>query len=193
MKIGLYFGSFNPIHNGHLAIAQSMIDQGEVDKVRFIISPQSPFKKKPSLAHAFDRLDMVSRAIEDNFKMEVSNVEFDMPTPSYTIDTLLVLSEKEPEKMFVLIIGEDNVKSFHRWKKADVILKHYEVLIYQRSGSTRPEILHSSFRVVDGPMFELSASYLREQIKKGHSVEYLMPKVVSDFIESKRLYKIKSS
>lgn len=189
MRIGLFFGSFNPIHNGHLAIAQSVVDQGAVDKVRFIVSPQSPFKQKPSLAHPFDRLDLVRLAIEDNYKLEVSNIEFDMPTPNYTIDTMNELVRREPEKKFVLIVGEDNLESFQRWKKADVLLKHFEVLAYRRTGSDAESVFeHPNVEFIDGPVIDLSASFLRSQIKKGYSIEYLVPSSVSEQIKAKGLY-----
>ncbi len=121
MKIGLFFGSFNPIHIGHLIIANTMAENTDLEEVWFVVSPQNPFKKQKSLLHEFDRLEMVERAIQDNFKLKASDIEFHLPRPSYTIDTLTVLQEKYPEHQFGLIMGGDNLSHFHKWKNYEQI------------------------------------------------------------------------
>ena len=140
MKVGLFFGSFNPIHTGHLIIANVMIESTDIQKVWFVVSPQNPLKKSKSLLHEFDRLDMVRAAAYDNYNLDVSDVEFNLPRPSYTIDTLVYLSEKHPDNEFVLIIGEDNLKSFPKWKNFESILKNYSLYVYPRRGSSESNL-----------------------------------------------------
>jgi nicotinate-nucleotide adenylyltransferase len=135
MKIGLYFGSFNPIHVGHLIVANIMANSPDLDQVWFVVSPQNPFKKSKTLLHEFDRFDMVEKAIADNPKLKVSDIEFAMPKPSYTIDTLARFTEKYPNHTFKLIIGEDNLAAFPNWKNFDKILEFYGLLVYPRPNS----------------------------------------------------------
>ena len=134
-EIGLFFGSFNPIHTGHMIIANLVKETTSVEEVWFIVSPQNPFKKNKNLLHEFDRLDMVNAAIADDYQFRSSDVEFNMPRPSYTIDTLTVLQEKHPDKKFKLIIGEDNLASFPKWKNHDKILEHFGLIVYPRPNS----------------------------------------------------------
>jgi len=190
-KIGLFFGSFNPIHIGHLIIANTMLETTDLDEVRFVVSPQNPHKKRNSLLHEFDRLYMVERAISENYKMKGEDVEFRMPLPSYTIDTLTYLTEKNPDKKFVLIIGEDNLQHFSKWKNYEQILENYELYVYPRPDAQKDLELknHPKIRMVKAPLLDISATYIRELIKKGQSVRYLIPPEVEGYINSKGFYK----
>ncbi|MBL7849708.1 MAG: nicotinate-nucleotide adenylyltransferase [Cyclobacteriaceae bacterium] len=189
-KIGLFFGSFNPIHVGHLIIANLMAENTDLNKVWFVVSPQNPFKPSRSLLHEFDRFDMVKAAIADNYKLEVTDVEFRMPKPSYTIDTLTVLSEKHPNKQFVVILGEDNLENFEKWKNYQQILNLYGLYVYPRPGVTdSPLLRHSHVRVVPAPLLDISATYIRQCIHDGKSVRYLVPEPVEAMIRSKNFYR----
>lgn len=188
MRIGLFFGSFNPIHVGHLIIANTIANSDLVDKVWFVVTPQNPFKQQSGLAHEFDRYDMVRKAIFDNEKLEVSDVEFSLEKPSYTVDTLTHLSEKYKEINFSLIMGEDNLKTIHKWKKGDVILKYYPIIVYPRPGVEPQVQLQGTIHRVEAPQLQISASYIRRCIKNGTSIKYLVHPEVRDFIHSKGLY-----
>jgi nicotinate-nucleotide adenylyltransferase len=187
--IGLFFGSFNPIHVGHLIIANTMLEEPDVDEVWFVVSPQSPFKKQKSLAHEFDRYDLVQSAIADNFHMKVTDIEFNMPKPSYTCDTLAYLTDQNPNHHFRLIIGEDNLKSFPKWKNSDVILRDYGLLVYPRPNAKKSSLEnHENVRFVEAPMMDISATFIRKSIKNNRSVKYLVPDEVLDRIKGKKLY-----
>ena len=190
MKIGLFFGSFNPIHTGHMIIANIMVEATNIDKVWFVVSPQNPFKKSKSLLHEFDRLDMVRAATYDNYDLDVSDVEFHMPKPSYTIDTLAYLKEKHPDKDFALILGEDNLVSFKKWKNYDKILDNYSVYVYPRPSAAIEQVkeTHESIMYVDAPLLNISATFIRECIRKGNSVRYLVPDPVEEMIKAKKFY-----
>lgn len=190
MKISLFFGSFNPIHIGHLIIANTIVGQPDVDQVWFVISPQNPFKSSNSLLHEFDRMDMVERAIEDNFNLRACDVEFNMPKPSYTIDTLTYLSSKYPTHQFRLIIGEDNLKNFHRWKNYNAILDFYGLDVYPRpSSASKGEIKnHPNVRMVEAPLLDISATYIRSAISSGKSIKYIVHEKVESYIRDKKLY-----
>lgn len=188
MKIGLYFGSFNPIHIGHLIIAETIFDRSDLDQVWFVVSPQNPFKKRKSLVHEFDRLRMVELAIEDNFHFRASDVEFNMPRPSYTIDTLAYLSDQYPQHQFCLFLGADSLKQLKRWKNYEQILAHYEIFVYPRPGDTM-NIDHPSIRRVEAPLLDISATFIRESIKDDRSVKYLLPEKVEEYIRAKKLYR----
>lgn len=187
MKIGLYFGSFNPIHIGHLIIANTLYDRTDLDEVWFVVSPQNPFKKRQSLVHEFDRLRMVELAIEDHFHFRASDVEFRMPKPSYTIDTLTYLSEQHPQHQFVLFLGSDNLKHFKKWKNYEAILEHYEILVYPRPGDP-VSFGHPKVRTIEAPLLDISATFIRKSIQEGHSVKYLLPDKVEEYILAKKLY-----
>ena len=187
MKIGLYFGSFNPIHIGHLIIANTLYDRTDLDEVWFVVSPQNPFKKQQSLVHEFDRLRMVELAIEGHFHFRASDVEFRMPKPSYTIDTLTYLSDQYPHHKFCLFLGSDNLKHFKKWKNHEAILEHYEVLVYPRPGD--PVIFeHPKVRTIEAPLLDISATFIRKSIQEGHSVKYLLPEKVEEYMLAKKLY-----
>jgi nicotinate-nucleotide adenylyltransferase len=190
MKIGLFFGSFNPIHIGHLIIANTIVNQIDVDQVWFVVSPLNPFKSSRSLVHEFDRMDMVERAIEDNFNLRASDVEFNMPKPSFTIDTLTYLSAKFPNHQFRLIIGEDNLKSFHKWKNYETILEYYGLDVYPRpNGVSSIKIKnHPNVRMVQAPLLDISATYIRDAIKSGKSIKYIVHEKVEQYIADKKLY-----
>ncbi|WP_040495760.1 nicotinate (nicotinamide) nucleotide adenylyltransferase [Fulvivirga imtechensis] len=189
MKVGLFFGSFNPIHIGHLIISNIMVETTDIDQVWFVVSPHNPFKKKNTLLHEFDRLDMVNTAIHDNYNMRATDVEFHMPRPSYTIDTLVYLSEKHPRHSFKLVIGEDNLKSFPKWKNHEKILEHYGLYVYPRPNAEPSEVsAHPNVKMVEAPMMDISATFIRNCIKNNQSIKYLVPQAVEEMIIGRKFY-----
>ena len=189
MKVGLFFGSFNPIHIGHLIIANHMIDYSDIDELWFIVSPQSPFKQKNSLLGEYDRLHLVHTAIEDNNKLRASNIEFSLPRPSYTIDTLTYIKEKHPLNDFVLIMGSDNLLNFYKWKNYEIILKEHEIYVYNRPEIIKTDIFnHEKVKLLSAPMLNISSSYIRKCIKRGLSIKYLVPDKVLVQIENSSFY-----
>lgn len=189
MKIGLFFGSFNPIHVGHLIIANTMATTTDLEQVWFVVSPQNPFKKTKSLLHEFDRLDMVEQAIADNSRLKATNIEFSMPKPSYTIDTLTRLSEKYPQHSFRLIMGEDNLEQFANWKNYDKVLEYYGLYVYPRPKSKEsPFKIHPNVRLVEAPLLDISATFIRENIRTNRSIRYMVPDVVEEMIGRKKFY-----
>jgi len=189
MKIGLYFGTFNPIHIGHLAIANIMANDTDLEKVWFMVSPQNPFKVNQTLAHEHDRFEMVRLSIFENDNLEASDFEFSLPKPSYTVDTLARLREKHPQHEFSLIIGGDNLSHFHKWKNYEDILKHHELLVYPRNNSKPTELENNSkVKMVKSPLLDISATYIRNAIKDNRSYKYLIPEEAVEYIKSKSLY-----
>lgn len=190
MKVGLFFGSFNPIHMGHLIIAETALDEAKLDRVWFVVSPQNPFKDKKSLLHEQDRIRMVEMAIGDNYRLLASNVEFLMPQPSYTIDTLTYLSEKYKSYTFSLIMGADNLQFLHKWKNYEAILNYYKIHVYPRPESVIPPQYenHPSIALFQAPLLDISATYIRQRIKDNKSIHYLLPESVEQFIKKKQLY-----
>ncbi|MCG8310386.1 MAG: nicotinate-nucleotide adenylyltransferase [Cytophagales bacterium] len=189
MEIGLYFGSFNPIHNGHLIIAQAALELAGLDEIWFVVSPQNPFKKNKNLLHEFDRYDMVRLAIEDNDRFRVSDIEFDMPKPSYTIDTLVYLKEKYPDKDFKLIIGGDNLSIFPKWKNSRKIIDDFGLIVYPRPGvgnGQRPA--RANITYIDAPLLDISATYVRKCIRESRSIAYMVPEKAARFIYDRKLY-----
>ncbi len=190
MKIGLFFGSFNPVHTGHLIIANHLATRTDLDRVWMVVSPHNPLKPKKTLAGDFDRLHLVRLGIGENHLIEASNVEFSLPKPSYTIDTLAVLKEKYPQHTFCLIIGGDNLASFHLWKNYEQLLEGYDIYVYQRPGyDLGPLATHPRVRLVDAPLLDISATYIRQCRKDGHSVRYLVPDSVWEYLEGSTLYR----
>ena len=187
--VGLFFGSFNPVHIGHLIIANYMANYTFLDEVWFVVSPQNPFKDKKSLGNMYDRLEMVNLAIEGADNLRASDIEFSLPQPSYTIDTLTHLSEKYPTKEFLLIMGEDNLMGLTKWKNADILLRDYKIIVYPRPGYDAGEMKnHPAITMTDTPVMELSSTFLRNAIKEGKSVKFYTPDPVIDFIDKKGLY-----
>ena len=189
-KIGLFFGSFNPVHVGHLIIGNYMATQTDSDEVWLVVSPQNPLKKKSTLARDFDRLHLVRLAIEDCPNLKASNIEFDLPKPSYTIDTLTYLNEAHPDKDFVLIMGGDNLGTLHKWKNYEEILNYHQVYVYLRPNYELGNLAtHSSIKLFEAPLMQISASYIRKCIREGHSIQYVVTKPVFEYINSSSLYR----
>ena len=190
MKIGLFFGSFNPVHVGHMIIANHMVEYSDIDQLWFVVSPQNPFKIKKSLLGEYDRLHLVELAIGDNIKMKTCNIEFNLPKPSYTIDTLSVLKEKYPDNEFTLIMGSDNLQTFKRWKNYEIILKHYNIYIYNRPDHLEGDLfMHPKVKLFDTPLLNISSSYIRKNIQDKKSVNFLVPENVFDYMQKINAYK----
>ena len=188
-KVGLYFGSFNPIHYGHLIVANHILMNSDLDKIWFVVSPQNPFKKASELEDNTLRLDLVKLAIEGNENFFASDVEFSLSQPSYTIDTLKVLANLEPQKEFVIIMGEDNLVNFHKWKNYQEILDNYNIYVYPRQGSDNTETpQHPNIHLIDAPIINISSTYIRELIAQGKDIRYLLPENVRKKLVSLHLY-----
>jgi nicotinate-nucleotide adenylyltransferase len=189
MKIGLFFGSFNPIHNGHLVIAGYMAEFTDLDQVWMVVSPHNPLKTKTSLLKDTHRLALVNEAIGHYRKIKASNIEFKLPQPSYTINTLLHLSEKHPEHVFVLIMGYDNLQSLDKWKNYQEILNNYEIYVYPRNDCGGEKFInHPKVKMINAPVMELSASFIRKAIKDKKDVRYMMPESVYNYITEMHFY-----
>ena len=190
MKIGLFFGSFNPIHTGHLILAETALSDTELDYVWFVVSPQNPFKQKKNLLSEVDRLRMAELAVEDNDRLRASNVEFFLPKPSYTIDTLIHLTDKYRSYEFAIIMGQDNLQHFHKWKNHEAIVKHYPIYVYPRIASEpSPFDAHPMIHFFQAPLLNISATYIRQRIKSGHSIRYLVPDTVNEYISQQGIYR----
>ena len=187
-KIGLYFGSFNPIHIGHLAIANYMLEFTDLDKIWFIISPHNPLKEKKSLLPDYHRLEMVHLALSDDYDMKANNIEFNLPQPSYTIDTMTYLQEKYPKNDFAIIMGGDSLGSLHKWKNYESMIKQYQVYVYARPDADHNNITHPNIKVFHAPQMEISASFIRNSIKDGKNIRYFLPKKVWDYIQEMHFY-----
>lgn len=192
MKVGLYFGTFNPIHVGHLTIANHLAEYSDLDKIWFVVTPHSPFKKKSSLLDNRQRYEMVYRATEDYTKLEPSDIEFNLPQPNYTINTLTYLKEKYPDYEFSLIMGEDNLKGFHKWKNYQLILDHHDIYVYPRisEGTVDTQFsTHSKIKKIDAPIMELSSTFIRKSIKEGKNVRPMLPEHVWEYLDEMNFYK----
>ena len=203
MKVGLYFGTFNPIHIGHLIISNYVAEYTDLDQVWLVFSPQNPLKNKKSLLEDYHRLDIVHVAIKDNDKLRVSDIEFRMPRPSYTADTLAYLKEKHPNNEFHLIMGEDNLRTFHKWKNQEYIIENHKLYVYprvltvqeeqeiQEIGSVTKSEYYTHKNVVmlsDAPVMRLSSSFIRQAIKENKDVRYLLTDVVHQYIDKMGFY-----
>jgi nicotinate-nucleotide adenylyltransferase len=189
MKIGLFFGSFNPIHTGHLIIASYMANYTDLDKVWLVVSPQNPLKKYVDLINTYDRLEMAKLATEDSDNLSVSDVELKLPQPSYTIDTLAYLHEKYPQHEFSIIMGSDNLVTLPKWKNFKLILRDYKIYVYPRPGYENAEYAsHPSVTITMTPVMELSATFIRKALAEKKDVRYFVPDKVLDFIDKKSLY-----
>jgi len=193
MKIGLFFGSFNPIHTGHLIIANYMADYTDLHEVWFVVSPQNPFKSEQSLLDENHRLNLLQKAIEGEPRFKASDVEFSLPRPSYTVHTLHYLTEKYPSYEFTLIIGGDNLQNFHKWLNYESILEKHKVFVYARTGIVEKPLLsnHPNIKLLEVPLLNISSSYIRESIQAGKSIKYLVPESVRIAIEENKFYGIK--
>ncbi|XMO88112.1 nicotinate (nicotinamide) nucleotide adenylyltransferase [Algibacter sp. AS12] len=192
MKIGLYFGSFNPIHIGHLVIANHMAEYSDLDQVWFVITPHNPFKKKSSLLDNYQRLEMVYEATKDYDKLKASDIEFSLPQPNYTVNTLAHLQEKYPDHDFSLIMGEDNLNSFHKWKNYEVILENHHIYVYPRISNTTVDNQfngHKKIHHVDAPIMQLSSTFIRKAIKDGKNIKPMLPKNVWEYLDEMNFYR----
>ncbi len=189
MKIGLYFGSFNPIHIGHLIIANHVLYNCAIDKVWFVVSPHNPLKESSSLLHEQQRLHLVRLATEKEPKFKASNIEFSLPRPSYTIDTLTYISEKYPQHTFELIMGSDSFMNIKKWKNYEQLLKQYAIIIYNRPGFAIDTTLSNNITVADAPLLDISATHIRTLLKEKKSIRYLVCDEVLEEIKAAGYYK----
>ena len=192
-EIGLFFGTFNPIHIGHLIIGNYMVEFTDIDEVWFVVTPKSPFKTKDSLLDNHHRYQMVYEAIKEYPKLRVSNIEFDMPQPNYTIHTLVHLEEKYEKKYrFSLIMGEDNLKSLHKWKNYEQILENHDIYVYPRLGKTDTESElrnHPRVHLTDSPVMEISATFIRKQHRAGKNIRPMLPENVWKYLDEMNFYR----
>ena len=188
MHIGLYFGSFNPIHVGHLIIANHILQHTEIDKLWFVLTPHNPLKDSHSLLNEYHRLHLVELAIEDNPKFRASNVEFRLPKPSYTINTLTYLTEKFPLERFSVIMGSDSFQNIKRWKNWEQLVAQYHIIVYNRPGFPVNAPEGAQVQVLDAPLLDVSASFIRKEIKAKRSVRYLLPDAVWQYVTENRYY-----
>ncbi|QHI37695.1 Nicotinate-nucleotide adenylyltransferase [Kordia antarctica] len=192
MKIGLYFGTFNPIHIGHLAIANHMAEYSDLDAIWMVVTPHNPFKKKSTLLDNHHRYQMVMIATEEYPKIKPSKIEFDLPQPNYTTNTLAHLQEKYPTHEFCLIMGEDNLKSLHKWKNYEVILKNHDVYVYPRisEGIAEHQFTdHPKIHRVNAPIMEISSTFIRKAIKDQKNIKPLLPQHVWEYIDEMNFYR----
>jgi len=190
MKIGLFFGSFNPVHNGHLIIANYVCETTELDRVWLVVSPQNPLKEKETLLREYDRLHLINLAIEENKNLKASSIEFKLPKPSYTIDTLTHLKEKYPQHEFSLIMGSDNLETLHKWKNYELILNNYPIFVYNRRGADgNPFPEKKNIHFLNFPFLDISATFIRENLRNGISMQYFLPELVWKYIYESNLYR----
>lgn len=191
LKIGLYFGSYNPIHIGHLAIANYVVEYTDIDQLWFVVSPQNPHKNKKNLLADYHRLELVRRAIDDDNRFRASNIEFNLPKPSYTVDTLAYLKDQYPAYDFVILMGSDNLESFHKWKNYETILENYGVIVYPRPGFNRENVqVDKNIVIADGaPLMEISASFIRKAIKHEKDVRHFLPLKTWEYLDEMNFYR----
>lgn len=192
MKIGLFFGTFNPIHIGHIIIANYMAEFSDLEEIWFVVTPLSPFKKKKNLLENYHRLAIADIAVENYPKLKTSDIEFKLPQPNYTINTLIHLEEKFPKNQFCLIMGEDNLKGFHKWKNYETILQNYELFVYPRySESEIPEAFlnHPKIHKINAPIIEISSTFIRKSIYAKKDIRPMLPENVWKYIDEMNFYK----
>jgi nicotinate-nucleotide adenylyltransferase len=175
MKVGLYFGSFNPVHVGHLIIANHILNETEIEKIWFVVSPQNPFKENKSLLNEYDRFHLVRLATQDDTRIKCSDIEFSLSKPSYTSNTMAILSEKHPEHNFSIIMGSDSYQNLNKWKNYETIVANYDIYVYLRKDHAIQNVIKKNPITLDAPLIEISASQIRENIKEGKSIRYLVP------------------
>ena len=189
IKTGLFFGTFNPVHIGHMSIANYMLEFSEIDQLWFVVSPQNPLKEKKTLLADYHRLELTKLAVGDDDNYNVSDIEFSMPKPSYTIDTLTYLSEKYPNREFYMIMGADGLNNFHRWKNAVLLEKNYHRLVYPRPGISTDEIhKHTNITLMEAPQMEISSSFIRNAIRDGKDMKYFLPLNTYKYIKEMHFY-----
>lgn len=188
MKTGLFFGSFNPIHIGHLALANYFVEFSDCNEIWFVVSPHNPLKNKISLLPDYQRLELVNLAINDDPRLSASSIEFKLPKPSYTIDTLVHLEEQHPDRQFILIMGADNLKTLHKWKNHERLLERYTIYVYPRPGY-ESEHTSSSIKSFDAPLIEISSSFIRKSIKEGVDVRHFMHPAVYRYVDEMNFYR----
>ena len=189
MKIGLYFGSFNPVHIGHLIIANFAASCSDLNQVWFVVSPQNPFKESASLLNEYHRLHLVKSAIDGEKNLKTCNVEFNLPKPSYTVDSLSYLKEKFPEHEFSLLMGSDGFQNLNKWKNYEAIVNNYKIYIYKRPGFEITEKHGAKIQLFDAPLLQISSTHIRELIKNKKSIRYLVPDIVKEEIELSGYYR----
>ena len=189
MKIGLYFGTFNPVHVAHLIIANHILNETDIEKIWVVVSPQNPFKIESSLLNEYHRLHLVKLATENDNRIKASDIEFNLPKPSYTTATLAYLKEKNPEHEFCIIMGSDSFQNLHKWKNYEVIVKNYAIYVYLRPGFDIDNHVNAQLHIVDAPLLQLSATQIRKYVKEGKSIRYLVTESVREEIEKGGYYK----
>ena len=189
MKIGLYFGSFNPIHTGHLIIASHVVNHTDLQQVWLVVSPQNPFKQEASLLNEYHRLHLAQLAVEDDIRLRASDIEFKLPRPSYTIDTLIYLQEKYPQHEFTIVMGSDSFQNLPKWKNADLLIRNYSFVVYNRPGFEVKDTHGAQLHILDAPLLTISATLIRKNIQSGKSIQYLVPDKVRLYIEANHYYK----
>ncbi len=183
MRIGLFFGSFNPIHQGHLILSQFILDQIKLDEIWFVVSPQNPLKSPIDLYDERDRLNMVELAIKDQPLFRVCDIEFDMPRPSYTWDTLTALAKKHPKNEFALILGSDNLQHFDKWKEHEQILLEYDLIVYNRENNPGGDFAkNQKVRLLKGPMLNISSTQIRSYLRLGRGIKFMVPREVEEYL-----------
>lgn len=190
MKVGLYFGSFNPVHIGHLALANYIVEYTGLEAVWFVVSPQNPLKQRAQLLDDYQRLHLVNLALRDFPKFRACDVEFRMPKPSYTIDTLAYLGEQHPNHEFTLIMGEDNLATLHKWKNYELLLNNYRIMVYPRPNCLKTEFhQHPHVQLIDAPQIDISSSFIRQSIGSGKDVRFFVPEKAWEYIDEMNFYK----
>ncbi|MFY8024402.1 MAG: nicotinate (nicotinamide) nucleotide adenylyltransferase [Sediminibacterium sp.] len=189
MKIGLYFGSFNPIHMGHLIIANHVLNETDLQQVWFVVSPQNPFKQENTLLNEYHRLHLVQLAVEEDNRLRASDIEFKLPKPSYTIDTLVYLKEKYPQHEFTIIMGSDSFQNLPKWKNASLLISDYAFIVYNRPEFLVKNKYDARVTILDAPLLTISATHVRDNIKAGKSIRYLVPDKVREYIEANKYFK----
>ena len=189
MKIGLYFGSFNPVHIGHLIISNHVLNNTLLDQIWFVISPQNPLKKEKFLLNEEYRKHLIDLAIEGERKLRSTNIEFKLPRPSYTIDTMTYLSEKFPENYFSIIMGSDSYNNLKKWKNYKILIERFEIIIYERPGFIVEAVDNTKPSILQAPLLEISSTHIRELIHKKKSIKFLVPDIVKEEIENQQYYK----